>query len=428
MDFMCSLMKKKFDNALKAGVLSIALCLSFPAHSSQLKDQHSVEAVIEALSEPISTEVIKEARDFDDDLMAKGEIDGTKVYLVTDERSIRVNTITKALLEAMGENPSHWVVRVLASDPPVTNAFVTGGKYIYVYTGLISEAASEDELAFVLAHELGHSLLKHGTRARNDISTTVAGISAIAAAFSKNHKDDYLAVAKLATSAYSRVDEEEADAMAVAIIRRAGLDPLRGADFFSRSKHQQDKFQQKNQNTLDVMLFEAQQARANCQQLLQQFNSSSVYKTQENANKVNAVCQDAENKRLQYNQLLQQSYIQDGQRKLDGFFASHPQDQNRVAAIAALNDHLQGRRELQSLDKFQQSYRVMSALQKTNSVLLQKPLQTSISASPKTGDVTSQTPHSELVEQLAQLKRALEQGLITKEEYDNKRQMILSRF
>lgn len=418
----------KFDDFWKAGVLSIGLFLSFPAHSSQLKDQHSVEAIIEALTTPISSEVINEARHFDDDLMAKGEIDGTKVYLVTDERSIRVNTITKDLLEAMGENPSNWVVRVLSSDPPVANAFVTGGKYIYVYTGLISEAASEDELAFVLSHELGHSLLKHRTRAQNDISTTIAGIAVIAAALSSNHKDDYLNIANLAASAYSRVDEEEADAIAVAITQRAGRNSLRGADFFSRSKHQQDTLEQKNQNTLDLMLHEAQQTRANCQQLLQQFNSSAAYKTQENANKVNAVCQDAENKRLQYNQLLQKSNIQDGQKKIDGFFASHPGDQNRVAAIAALNDHFQGRRDLQSLEKFQQSYRVMHALQKTNSVLLQKPVQTPTAPIPKTGEVKSETPNSELAEQLAQLKRALEQGLITKDEYDNKRQAILSRF
>lgn len=153
-----------------ARLMIIALLLGtvfFPLSvSAQLKDQHSVEAIVAALKSPIPPQLAKEARDFDDKLMSAGHMEGGKVYLVTDERSTRANTMVRKLLEAMGEDRSHWVVRVLDTDPPVANAFVTGGKYIYVYTGLINEAISDDELAFVFSHELGHSLLKHRARAQ----------------------------------------------------------------------------------------------------------------------------------------------------------------------------------------------------------------------------------------------------------------------
>lgn len=68
----------------------------FPAFvSADLGDQHGVEAIVAALKAPIPPEMVKEARDFDDKLMTGGKTEGTKVYLVTDERSTKVNAIVK---------------------------------------------------------------------------------------------------------------------------------------------------------------------------------------------------------------------------------------------------------------------------------------------------------------------------------------------
>ncbi len=406
--------------------LFLGLALSPLSVSAQLKDQHSVEAIVAALKSPIPPNLVKEARDFDDKLMSAGHMEGGKVYLVTDERSARANAMVRKLLEAMGEDPSHWVVRILDTDPPVANAFVTGGKYVYVYTGLIGEATSDDELAFVLSHELGHSLLKHRARAQEDVTSTIAGLAVLAAMLSKKHKDDYLDFAKIATTSYSRGDEEEADAIAVAITRRVGFDPLRGADFFSRGKRQQDKTQQENEQLLVKMRQEVQQAQTTCQQWTQQYNSSRQYQTQENANKVNAICRDAEARRLHYNQTVQRYNLAMQQQKLDSFFATHPQEQNRIASIAALTDYAHNRRDLQSLSKFQQSYRVMLALQKVDSVLLKAPAP---AATAPVADAPAKTPAGPgLAEQLAQLKRARDQGLITDAEYERKRQQILNRY
>ena len=89
-----------------------------------------------------------------------GKVGGERIYLVTDNRSQRVNALVSKLIRAMGEDDKDWVVRVLDTNPQSANAFVYGGKYIYVYTGLIKEASSDDELAVVLGHELGHSLTR----------------------------------------------------------------------------------------------------------------------------------------------------------------------------------------------------------------------------------------------------------------------------
>jgi predicted Zn-dependent protease len=152
-------------------------------------DQHSVEAITAALKSPISPEAVAQARGFDDQIMSAGTVEGTRVYLVTDERSTRVNAMVTGLLRGAGQNPSEWIVRVLDTDPKLVNAFVAGGKYVYVYSGLIAQNPSDDELAFILSHELGHSLLKHNERRASDGSTSWAAVAGLAALFSDKNRD-----------------------------------------------------------------------------------------------------------------------------------------------------------------------------------------------------------------------------------------------
>jgi predicted Zn-dependent protease len=415
------------------GFLSIACFM--PLEPVQAADQHGIEVLVATLRSAIPPAAVKEARDFDDQLMSQGQVQGGKVYLVTDERSQRVNTMVKGLLEAMGEDAQRWVVRILDTDPPTANAFVTGGKYIYVYTGLMNQATSNDELAFVLSHELGHSLLQHRIRAQQDDSSTIAGAAVLAAMLSKKYQGGFLNFANLMTRSYGRLDEEEADAIAVNIARRAGYDPLRGADFFSRMKRQQDKAETEVQADLEKEKQEVLQGQANCQQATQWYQSSIRNQTQGNTEKVNAICQEAENKRVQYNQRLTQFTQYQQQKSVGSIYSTHPADQNRIAAISALNDYIQERRELSTLQKFQQSYRVVVALHEVDSVLLKPPEKaegeapSALKASPKAAEAPPKTTAGPtLSEQLSELKRAKDQGLLNDVEYEEKRQQILKRF
>ncbi|MGH9877404.1 MAG: SHOCT domain-containing protein, partial [Nitrososphaerales archaeon] len=91
-----------------------------------------------------------------------------------------------------------------------------------------------------------------------------------------------------------------------------------------------------------------------------------------------------------------------------------------------LADYIQGRRGLETLQQFGQSYRVMSALKQTNSVLLKGPEKKEVA--PRAA-IESQKPQGKtMAEQLQQLKQALDQGLISEHEYQIKRQQILERF
>nr|WKN34325.1 M48 family metallopeptidase [Tunicatimonas sp. TK19036] len=56
-----------------------------------------------------------------------------------------------------------WQIKIIQDDGTL-NAFAAPGGYVYVYTGLIKYLDSEDDLAGVLGHEIGHADLRHSAR------------------------------------------------------------------------------------------------------------------------------------------------------------------------------------------------------------------------------------------------------------------------
>jgi predicted Zn-dependent protease len=117
-------------------------------------------------------------------------------------------------------------------DAAVVNAFALPGGEIVVYTGLLREAKTPEQLAGVLAHEIAHVDRRHGMRriaqSLGVIGTVqllfgdVSGIAAIAL--------EVLQVSSI--NAYSRDQERQADSDGVARLARAGIDPNALADFF----------------------------------------------------------------------------------------------------------------------------------------------------------------------------------------------------
>jgi len=93
------------------------------------------------------------------------------------------------------------------------NAFARGETTIVLTTGLLRQIASEDELAFVLAHEIAH-LMKH------------SGQSSEHTLFPQRSK---------LKSALEL--EYEADVFAVQLLKRAGFSPLAGAGILERNGH-----------------------------------------------------------------------------------------------------------------------------------------------------------------------------------------------
>jgi predicted Zn-dependent protease len=115
------------------------------------------------------------------------------------------------------------------------NAFNLPGGLVFVNSGLIAEADSLDELAGVMAHEIGHGAARHGTQ----LMTRAYGYSLIAnLALGRNPSMGRQILAQLVGTGYlnnySRDAERQADRLGVNYAYRAGYDPRGLEDFFGK--------------------------------------------------------------------------------------------------------------------------------------------------------------------------------------------------
>lgn len=113
----------------------------------------------------------------------------------------------------------------------VVNAFAVPGCYIYVTRGLLAIMNSEDELASVLGHEVGHVVADHAARRQN--TATMAGIGAILAGVLTGSGQIAQAagqVGQLYALNYSRDQEFESDDLGVRYLAATGYNPYAAAD------------------------------------------------------------------------------------------------------------------------------------------------------------------------------------------------------
>ncbi|HWV41570.1 M48 family metallopeptidase [Pseudorhodoplanes sp.] len=113
------------------------------------------------------------------------------------------------------------------------NAIALPGGHVYVFKGLIDQAENVDEVAGVIAHELGHVANRDGARA----VLQGAGLSLIFGMFLGDFVGGgavVLAGKTLLKSAYSRHAESRADAFAVRTMDTAGGDARALGRFLAR--------------------------------------------------------------------------------------------------------------------------------------------------------------------------------------------------
>ncbi len=151
-----------------------------------------------------------------------------------------VSDIGNRLVKTLGDQPFDYEFFVVAED--TINAFAVPGGKIFVHAGLISRAESEQEIAGVLGHEIGHAAAHHSVRQQAKAAAvnyaTILGIfltalnpvlgqAAIAAGMSQQLK-------------YQRDFEREADYLGIRYAADAGYDPA-GMLALLRKTYQEQK-------------------------------------------------------------------------------------------------------------------------------------------------------------------------------------------
>lgn len=123
---------------------------------------------------------------------------------------------------------------VLILDTDEINSFATTGGHIFISRGILNSLKSEDEIAAVIAHEMSHIQLEHGTRAIKQSRWGEAGASILSGTIglvsgddsSKAFADTVAGSANtLISSGYSKDWEYEADENAVLLLYQSGYSP-----------------------------------------------------------------------------------------------------------------------------------------------------------------------------------------------------------
>jgi len=145
-------------------------------------------------------------------------------------RSPQGEAALNALVERLDPGataPGASQIRIAALDVGIFNAAAIPGSHIVVFKGALDETKDVDALAGIVAHEIAHVRRRHVTEAL----VRELGIGALIRTFAGSVGANAEQVVGLS---FTRANEREADADAIATLKRAGIDPRPTAALFAK--------------------------------------------------------------------------------------------------------------------------------------------------------------------------------------------------
>lgn len=144
-------------------------------------------------------------------------------------RTSYVRCVANAITGVL-DKPGNWEVNLFTDDS--ANAFALPGGKIGVNTGLLKVAETQDQLAAVVGHEIGHVLAQHGNERMSIQYATSTGLQLLQALSGETtaQKQQLFALLGVGTQVgvalpFSRKHESEADVIGLQLMAKAGFDP-----------------------------------------------------------------------------------------------------------------------------------------------------------------------------------------------------------
>ena len=164
---------------------------------------------------------------------------------ITKEKPLVRNARLEAYVTRVGHilmqspHAGNWAYEFHVINDKNVNAFALPGGFVYINTGAIDACENEAQLAGVMAHEMSHVNLRHGTHQITK-AAPVQLASMLAGALFGRGMLGQLAKAGIGLTAgsvllrFSRTAEAEADYNGVEIMADVGYNPLELAHFFEK--------------------------------------------------------------------------------------------------------------------------------------------------------------------------------------------------
>jgi len=204
--------------ALTLAVGLLAACATSPTGRRQLM-LVSEDSAIASSAQAYVQEVGK--------LKQEGKLSSDKA-LIQRVNSITERLVAQAILMRPDSADWAWSVAVI-DDPETVNAWCMAGGRMAIYTGLIDKIdPSDDEVAQVMGHEIGHALANHTAEKMSVAMASSIGVVAVGVA--SDNKGAAMtgaaaAAALAVTLPNSRTAETEADRIGIELAAKAGYDP-----------------------------------------------------------------------------------------------------------------------------------------------------------------------------------------------------------
>jgi beta-barrel assembly-enhancing protease len=147
--------------------------------------------------------------------------------------------IESRLLSNLGS--TDYKYQILVVDVPQVNALTLPGGNILVFSGLLSFCESPEEVAAVLAHEIGHVEQRHvAYKLMAEISLTAITALLTGGDVTMLHEVGRM----LISSVFSRNQEADADHFGMELLVKAQIDPQSMAAFFERLNEEKKDYSQ----------------------------------------------------------------------------------------------------------------------------------------------------------------------------------------
>ena len=169
--------------------------------------------------------------------LAAGEIE-KDILLVQDPVVVKyIGDLGQSLVQKSTRKEITYTFKIVNS--PEINAFALPGGFVYVNRGLIEAAETQDELAGVLAHEIGHVVARHGADQAMRAGLVQTGLGALGGLLGRGASSTIgkTAAEMVATGVFmkfSRQAEREADRLGARMLYDASLQPRGMVSFFEK--------------------------------------------------------------------------------------------------------------------------------------------------------------------------------------------------
>jgi Zn-dependent protease with chaperone function len=187
----------------------------------------------------VSAESVEKSAALQYNQMTRQAFQQRKLLPADDPRTVRVRRIAKEMLpfaKKFNERADKWDWEVNVFDSPTINAFCMPGGKIAVFTGIIDKLQlTDDELAVIIGHEMGHALWEHARERTAKVNLTNIGSRLVGGLlFGQAGELVGAAGSSLAALKFSRNDETEADLIGMELAARAGYDPRAGITLWEK--------------------------------------------------------------------------------------------------------------------------------------------------------------------------------------------------